>query len=114
MGVVALRETAVITLNGSGNGTAKVGPLTAREVWYPDNAHVSVATNVVESTCRIYAGQSTTDSYFRDESPQGSTGDSTGSISADVLRTGQYIWAVWEGGDANAQATLTVTGRKTV
>jgi hypothetical protein len=114
MTVAKLAQTAVINLNGSGAGTAKLGPLTAREVWYPDNAHVAVATNTLEATCKVYVGPDTTQSNFRDESPQGSTGDSTGAISADVIRTGFYVWAVWTGGDANAQATLTVTGRKTV
>jgi hypothetical protein len=29
-----------------------------------------------------------------------------------VLLLGNYVWAVWAGGDAGAQATLTVTGSK--
>jgi len=35
-------RTAVVTLDGSGGGIAKVGPLSAREVWYPDNVAISV------------------------------------------------------------------------
>lgn len=114
MTVAPLSETDVITLNGSGAGTAKLGPLSSRETWYPDNVHVAVATNVLEASCRVYVGPDTTQSNFRDESPMGSTGDSTGAASADVIKTGFYVWAVWTGGDANAQATLTVTGRKVI
>lgn len=111
---VPLRETAPIKLNGAGAGTARVGPLSAREVWYPDNAAVSVDTHVKEAECSVYAGESASQSYFRDKADQGSSGDSTGAISADTLKNGQYIWAVWTGGDANATATLTVTGMKDV
>ena len=109
-----LRESAVIKLNGSGNGTAKVGPLTAREEWYPDSAHVSVSTRVLESRCSIYVGPDTTQSNFRDESVLASSGDSTGAIGGDKLTVGMYVWAVWIGGDANAQAVLTVTGIRDV
>lgn len=111
---VPLRETAVITLNGSGAGTARVGPLSAREVWYPDNASISVSTKVKEASANLYAGESATQPYFRDNSVQASTGDSSGTVSADTLRRGQFIFAVWTGGDANAQAILTVTGVKDV
>lgn len=109
-----LRETAVIMLDGSGNGTVKIGPLSARETWYPDNVHISVSTSVLESQCSIFVGRDTTQSSFRDESVLGSTGDSSGAISADELTVGDYIWAVWTGGDANAQAVLTVTGTRNV
>lgn len=111
---VSLSETAVITLDGSGNGTAKVGPLTARETWYPGNVHVNVATNTNEATCQIFVGNSATLGNFRDESPQGSTGDSSGACNQDKLKCGDYIWAVWTGGDANTQAVLTVTGIRDV
>lgn len=109
-----LRESAVIVLDGSGNGTAKLGPLSAREIWYPDNVHVSVATVTKEARASIYMGSDTTQSNFRDESVFASTGDSSGTCNADIVRVGHYIWAVWTNGDANAQAVLTVTGLKDV
>lgn len=103
-----------IKLNGSGAGTAKVGPLTAREVWHPDNAHVQVSSNVNEAVCNIYVGESATQSNFRDATFSGSSGDATSRIGSDVVKSGWYIWAVWTGGDANATATLRVTGSKDV
>lgn len=117
---VTLNESAVIRLDGSGNGTARVGPLTAREVWYPSNVSIKTTFPGVqtvptkESSCDIFMGQAATSQYFRDNSVQASTGDASGACSADTVRTGQYIWAAWKGGDAGVQATLTVTGLKDV
>lgn len=104
-----------ITLNGSGNGTAKIGPISAREVWHPDNAHVSANSNPVkEAKCNIYAGEDTTQKNFRDATYTGSSGDSTDKIGADVIQNGHWIWAVWSGGDANVTAILSVTGTKDI
>lgn len=110
---VALRETAVVTLNGSGGGTAKVGPLSAREVWYPDNVAISITGATKQATANLFKGPDTTQSNFRDISTFGS-GDSSGACNADTVRCGDYIWVVWTGGDAGKQAILTVTGLKDV
>lgn len=112
---VPLRETAPIFLNGAGGGTAKVGPISAREVWHPSNVSVSAnrgATN--EAQCSIYVGMAATPDSFRDGTFNGSAGDSTDKVNADIVRCGQYVWAVWTGGDANVQAVLTVTGTKDI
>lgn len=106
--------TVSVTLNGSGGGTAKIGPLSAREIWNPDNAHVSVATHVKEAQCSIYAGTSVYANTFRDATVKGSSGDSTDRINSDVIKSGMYIFAVWTNGDANAVATLNVTGMKSI
>lgn len=112
---VRLFESATVTLNGSGNGTAKVGPLTAREIWNPENAHVSANQNPTnQAQCYVYVGDAPVQYNFRDASISGSSGDSTDRINADVLKKGQYVWAVWMNGDANAVAVLTVTGTKDV
>jgi hypothetical protein len=106
--------TASVVLNASGNGTAKVGPLSAREKWSPNGAHVSCATNTKEAQCAIYAGTSVYPNTFRDATLSGSTGDSTDRVSNDQIGCGEYIFAVWSGGDANTRATLNVTGEKTI
>lgn len=117
---VSLTEYAVIRLNGSGAGVARVGPLTAREKWYPSNVSIKTTFPGVqtaptkESKCNIFVGPSASAQFFRDTSVQGSTGDASGACSADIIRTGEYVWAVWSGGDAGVQATLTVTGVKDV
>lgn len=112
---VTLNESVTITLNASGNGTAKVGPKSAREEWHPDNVHVSANANPVnEAQCRIYTGDLPIQSNFRDGTVSGSSGDSSDRVNATKIKCGQYVYAVWTGGDANVIATLNVTGTKLV
>lgn len=108
---VDLDQTVVITLNGSGAGTAQLGPISALETWYPETASVKVATNTNEAQCTIYKGNTATIDNFKDQTFSGSSGDATSKITGK-MSTGQYIWAVWSGGDANTQASLTVSGQK--
>lgn len=112
MTTVSLSESRTINLNGAGAGTIIISPLSAREVWHPQNIHVSVSTNTKEATCNIYVGDSAIQANFRDGTFSGSSGDSSDRINADVIRLGTHIFAVWSGGDANAVATATVTGTK--
>lgn len=111
---VTLNQSATVTLDGSGDGTARVGPLSAREVWYPANVHVSASTNTNEAQCSIYAGDAAIAQYFRDGTFSGSSGDATDRVSADAIKVGSYVWAAWTGGDAGAVATLTVTGEREI
>jgi hypothetical protein len=113
---VLLNQNASVTLDGSGNGTAKIGPASARETWYPQNVHVSANANPInEAGCNMFVGDNTTTpSNFRDNSISGSTGDSSDRVNADVIKIGHYVFAVWTNGDAGAIATVTVTGTKTL
>lgn len=106
--------TATVVLDGSGNGTAKVGPVGAREIWSPSSASVSVSSHAAEAAARIYVGDSPIAANFVDGTLSGSTGDSTGRVSAYQVKLGWFIWAVWAGGDPGAVATLNVAGTKTV
>lgn len=114
---VSLDETIGVVLNGSGNGTARLGPLTAMETWYPTQASVKVSFSgsnpVNEATCRIYKGDSATDNNFKDGTFTGSSGDATDKI-AGKLQHNLYIFAVWTGGDVGETAYLTVTGDKEI
>ncbi len=113
MRTLPLNAKAYTTLDGSGNGTASVGPPSPGEIWSQLQASVKVATNAAEATCSVYAGAGApTAGYFSGATTWGSTGDSTQNLP-DV-RVGGNIWAVWTGGDPGAQATLTVTGTKQV
>jgi hypothetical protein len=113
---VTLNQSAVVTLNGSGAGTAQLGPIGQRESWTP--AVVSVKTNqapgsiVNEAQCKIYAGPDTSDSNFVDGTLSGSTGDSTGNIAGQTVVCGEQVFAVWTGGDAGAQGRVIVSGTK--
>lgn len=107
-----LNAKAYVTLDGDGNGTAYVGPQSYQEQWTGVQAAVKVATNAAEATCSVYAGAAATQGYFCGATTWGSTGDSTGNVP--VVKVGGNVFAVWTGGDPGAQATLTVTGTKTV
>ncbi|HEY4798642.1 MAG TPA: hypothetical protein VII99_06140 [Bacteroidia bacterium] len=112
---VLLNESASVMLNASGNGTVKMGPLSARSVWYPANVHVSANANPTnEAQCSVYCGDLPIPANFRDKSVSGSSGDSSDRVSASVIKCGQYVYAVWTGGDANVFATLIVTGTKDI
>jgi hypothetical protein len=111
---VTLVESIPVTLDGSGNGTAQLGPQGKGEVWHPANAHVSVSTNIDEAQCRVYVGDQPTANNFRDGTLSGSTGDSTDRVGADEVRLGRFVWAVWSGGDPGSTATLNVTGSKDI
>lgn len=110
---VRLYQQDFVTLDGSGNGTAKVGPLSAREIHYPQVASVSVSDTTNEATCSVYAG-GINYRQFIDGCIDGSSGDSTDHISGSTIHIGEYVWAVWSGGTPGARATLTVTGEKEI
>jgi len=107
-----LNVSAQVTLDGSGNGTASIGPLSPGEIWDGLTAAVRVATNTDEAIASVYAGAGVSAGYFRGATTWGSTGDSTSQLPQ--VRVGGNIFAVWTGGDAHQVATLTVTGTRTV
>jgi hypothetical protein len=100
--------SATVVLNGSGAGTASVGPSITNEKWDVTVASVKVATNVNEATASVYAGAA-----FAGSTTWGSTGDSTSNFSSPIW-PGQQVTATWEGGDADKVATLIVQGIRTV
>lgn len=114
---VPLNETVIVQSNGSGVASAKLGPLSAREIWHPDTATVGLAfgqaTPKNEARCVVSYGDAYTKRIL-DACTDGSTGDSTGKVSSVVPKVGQYIWADWAGGDANVFFQLNVIGTKDV
>jgi hypothetical protein len=110
---LALSVVASVVLDGSGNGTVQVGPRGTNEVWQPQSAAVSAATNTSEAQCRIYAGNTISAGSLVDGTTFGSSGDSTTNFASQVW-LGQSIWAQWTGGDPGATATLVVTGTRQV
>ena len=110
---VDLNEDATIQLDGTGAGTVRLGPTGAGEVWSPALASVKVSSNTNEATCKIYNGDRVIDGNFTDGTFSGSSGDSTDRIGGP-LHLGNYIYAVWAGGDANAVATLNVSGTRSI
>jgi hypothetical protein len=114
--VLGLSETGSITLDGTGNGTARLRPDGPNEHWLPTVASVKCSSNTAEAACQIYIGQSATDVNFVDGTFSGSSGDSTDKVTGyDISRhTNAYIFAVWTGGDPGANAVLVLSGTKEI
>lgn len=112
---VPLSDFAVITLDGSGNGTVKVGPRAHGVTWQPSTASIKMTGDVPTgvATVLLYAGSSATDDNFVDSTYDVSN-DSTDRVNGQQLVLGQYVWAVWSGGTPGATATLTVNGTQEV
>lgn len=111
-----LSETGSVTLDGTGKGTVRMRPPSAREHWLPTLASVSVSSSNNEAQCRIYVGGAAIQASFVDGTLSGSTGDSTDRVSGYDVNASQqpYIFAVWTGGDPGAQATLVLAGTKEI
>ena len=114
MATVDLNEFGEVVLDGSGNGTVKIGPLSDREVWSPAIAFVQASSAGKEAIATVYMGHDTSNSYKVDASFAGSSGDSTARVAGRTVRSGQYVLCTWTGGDPGATAILTVNGTKDV
>lgn len=110
---VPLNTSIPVKLDGTGAGTAKIGPIGARESWTPETVSVSASSTTNEALCKIYIGDDTSQRNFVDGTFSGSSGDSTQNVTGPI-RLGQYVFALWTGGDAGAIATLTVIGTKDI
>jgi hypothetical protein len=106
-------QHASVTLSGSGNGTAQIGPSRVREHWQVSAVAVSVATQTKEASCSVYIGTSVGPATFVGNTATGSSGDTCGCGGIDI-QPGTLIFAVWENGDADETATITVFGTYTI
>lgn len=109
-----LTETGNTTLDGSGNGTASIGPTGSNEVWTASNVSVICSSNTAEATCKLYVGPAATAPYFVDITVDGSTGDATDAAAPIPIPKGWKVWAVWTGGDSGATATVNAYGTKAI
>jgi hypothetical protein len=113
---IPLIQSASVTLNSEGTGTAQIGPSNPGEVWQPSVVSVSTDETTItnEAQCKVYCGSSAIQSCYVDGTLSGSTGDSTGNVSGQILYPGQYVIAVWTGGDSGVLATMNVQGQRQV
>lgn len=102
-----------VTLDGSGNGRAAIGPQRVKEHWQVASASVSVATNNAEASCSVYLGSTADATTFLSNTATGSSGD-TCSISGIDMQPGMLVTAIWSGGDPGARATVVVKGTYTL
>jgi hypothetical protein len=122
-------ETVSITLNGSGNGPARISPgqpspgggvgasRNSGLTWTVTGVAVSVQplpghtvpVNEAQASAYISMGiQANGPNEFQGQTAQGSTGDTC--TLAQTLRPGDWITVIWTGGDAGAIATMRVIG----
>lgn len=108
-----LNEFATVKLDGSGNGTASLGPQVVGQSWTVDNTGVQTssfqdpAADVPQ--CSIYIGPAPIQPFFVDGTNTGSF-DSTDRTSNYPVTRGNKVWAVWTNGEPNSTATVTCQG----
>lgn len=107
-------RTVTITLDGSGNGTAALGPSIANEIWSPASCYIAasggVPTGSTPATCTIFGPQGNqVDATYQ------VTGAASSMIAGQLIQPGQQVSAVFANcNPAPATATLTVSGTRTV
>lgn len=96
------------TLDGSGNGTVKIGPNTHQR-WELNTAAIVTSTAILIPQFRLYIGPAIAQEWFVDGTFVGSL-NSTDNVNGHEVKAGEYVWGVWTGGDSGATATLTLRG----
>lgn len=102
-----LSESVSVVLDGSGNGTVKLGPSNSFQQWVPSNAACAVSSNNAEPVFVLYNG--TPGNANRIGGTYTGSNDNT-DISGVTLFPGSYLTGVWSGGDPGATATLSIQG----
>lgn len=112
-----LNESVNVVLNGSGDGTASLGPSVPGERWQLSSAAIrtNTASNpaVAVPECRLYIGGAPLDQFLVDGTFTGSL-NSSDAVAGLPVGNGQKVFAVWHNGDPGSVATLTVIGTREV
>jgi hypothetical protein len=111
-----LDDSVTITLDGSGNGTAKITVPGTRygggPTWTVAQVAVKVLTNTLEATAQLYLSRGTsvfTQADFVSQTQLGSTGD-TCALNVEAMQPNDWLSVTWTGGDPGQIATMTVKG----
>lgn len=105
--------TAIV--NGSGAATVTVGPTGLGTRWYPKKGDINTTSGANDaSTCQVFIGPATvaTDTLGAGQSYAG--GGDTFGLAGEMLQPGEFVTAVWTGGNPGDTATLRVTGNQVV
>jgi hypothetical protein len=103
------------TVSGSGTATVAVGPSGTGTRWYPKKGDINTTTGAADaSTCQIFIGPGTVseDTLGAGQSYLG--GGDTFGLSGEMLQPGDFVTAVWSGGQPGDTATLRITGDQVV
>jgi hypothetical protein len=99
-------QSAQVRLSATGAGEVSLGPVGSIAGWRVTLVSVSTSTRVKEPTFKLYR-EAATQSNFLEGSFSGSQ---DASDTQHVVLPGSQLVGQWTGGDANALATLRITG----
>jgi hypothetical protein len=107
---LAVSPQATVTLNGAGNGQVSLTPPSGTR-WELQLAAVSTTGTVSLPQCFLYLGNSNGPLTLIDSTNLGNSA-SSGKVRGAPVYAGTCIWAVWQGGDPGALATLQLYGNQ--
>jgi hypothetical protein len=111
MGGVRISPSATVKLSGAGAGQVGLTPPSGTR-WDLTLASVSTTSVTNQAKAFLYLGNSNGPLQLIDSTFLGNAA-SSGKVSGAPFYHGQYVWAVWSGADASAQATLQLFGQQT-
>lgn len=101
---------ATVQLDASGNGRCGLTPPSGTR-WDLQLAAVSTTGTAKLAQCFLYLGNSSGPLTLVDSTYAGNSA-SSGKVRGAPVYPGSWIWAVWQGGDALAVATLQLYGQQ--
>ena len=99
------------TITGQSGGTVSVGPQGFGNLWNPASLTVQTTSGANDaSTCNVYAGPAGVGVTLLGTFLPGTAGAGVASFALPSLSPGQYLIAVWSGGNPGDVATMNVVG----
>lgn len=105
--LLPLNESVSVALDGSGNGTVRLGPSNASQQWVPSNLACSVTSNTSEPIFVAYNGS--VSNANRIGGTYTGSNDNT-DVNGVTLYPGSVVTGVWTNGDPGATATMSLQG----
>jgi hypothetical protein len=106
--ITEVSPTANVVLDGSGNGRCFLSPPTGTK-WALRLATLATSTATKHPKGLLYRGSSSGPLQLVDSTITGDAA-SSGKVAGPVFFSGSGVWAVWQGGDPGATATLQLFG----
>jgi hypothetical protein len=97
------------TISGAGTGTVSVGPQGLGNIWYPAQVAVQTTSGVNDgSTCQVFLGPAGVPVALLGTIFPGGFGVLAAAVPP--IAPGQYLIAVWTGGNPGDTASINVIG----
>lgn len=108
--IIEVSPSANVVLDGSGNGQCAVYPPSGTKL-APRLATLAVSTSAKQPQGFLYRGSASGPQELIDSTYTGAQASSS-KVGGALYYSGQWLWAVWKGGDPGATATLQVYGQQ--